>query len=158
MTLFAEMTMTEWGTIIGFMASLVILPAVGHVLQYFREVRKEDREAREKEVLRLEKVKADEASMKARKLIIDKVTENTELTKATHSLVNGPMTAEKRKVYDLAQWKADHTGKPEDVRSAEEAKERLRQAVESDRAVESDLPKTPPATTRQFATTNPETP
>jgi len=67
-----------------------------------------------------------EASAERTKLIV----ENTDITKSVLSFVNGPLTAERRQVAQLARWKADHTGKPEDIRSAEEAEERLRQAIE----------------------------
>lgn len=67
-----------------------------------------------------------EASAERTKLI----EENTEITKSVLSFVNGPLTAERRLVANLARRLADKTVDPADRRSAEEAEERLKQAVE----------------------------
>ena len=67
-----------------------------------------------------------EASAERTKLI----EENTEITKSVLSFVNGPMTAVRREAAVLARWKANSTRDPADARSAEEAEERLKQAIE----------------------------
>ncbi len=53
--------------------------------------------------------------------------ENTDVTRDTHTLVNSNMGEQLKLTAELSRWKADQTGNPEHIRSAELAETKLRE-------------------------------